>query len=357
MADIRITKAELNDPMIDDVITLQKSMRSSAGEHVDDIRTPLYLNPVFYYSAAAAAMAVATWSVLEPFTNEAKDDVTIPFISDYLLFGPVAGALGLALGFVYGLSNRNLRKAFYCAVVGMGVGLGATIISTFIADVVFGFTIQIAFAVSDRPPHTVPEGEFPVRGIAFFIFMCGRAIAWSIVSMGAGLGLGIALKSKKLMLNGFVGAMIGGLLGGMFFDPIHRFVTPGAVEASVSRFAGILAVGLLVGFFIGLFENISKESWFLMLRGPLTGKQFIIFKSPMIIGSSPKADIYLFKDPDIAPQHATVTKAGMHYMLHDAGSDTGTLVNGRRVDKYLLQPSDTITIGQAVLRYAEKARG
>ncbi len=353
MEQIRISKAELNDPMVDDAINLQKSLQASTGEHIEDIPTPFYMNPIFYYSLAAVAGTFAAWAILEPHFNDDDGGITIPFVSDYILFGPVAGMLGLAIGIVYGIANHNLRKAFYCGIVGMGVGLGVTILTTFIAGIFFGITSQVAVALIQQQ---VPEGEFPLRGMSFFVFMCGRSIAWSVISMGAGLGLGIALKSKKLILNGFVGGMIGGLLGGLFFDPIHRFVTPGATDASVSRCVGIIAVGLLVGFFIGLFENISKDAWFLMVKGPLTGKQFIIFRSPLVIGSSPKADIYLFKDPNIIPKHATVTKSGNRYVLQDEGSESGVFVNGRKIDRYLLQPSDTITIGEAVLRYAEKPR-
>jgi hypothetical protein len=352
MADIIITNDDLKDPAIDDIVNLQRSIQTQGGQRVDDIKTPFYYNPIFYYMVAGAIGALAVWGMLEPFYDDEADD--IPFISTYLLFGPIAGMLGLAIGLVYGIVNQNVKQALYCGVVGAGVGLGVTILTTFIAQILFGITTMIAVSMIDE--SQVVPGEFPFRGVAFFIMMCGRGIAWSVVAMGAGLGLGIALKSKKLMLNGFVGGMIGGLLGGLFFDPISRFISTGTHDAWLSRGVGFLAVGTFVGFFIGLFENLSKEAWFLMLKGPLAGKQFIIFKSPMLVGSSPKSDIYLFKDADIAPLHATIGKSGSRYLLKDEGSDKGTFVNGRKIDKYVLQPNDTITIGEAVLRYAEKQK-
>jgi len=352
MADIIISNDDLRDPMIDDVLNLQKSLQSHTGERIENIKTPFYHNPVFYYSVAATFGAFAVWAMTEPFCKD--DGQHIPFIGDYLLFGPVAGMLGLAIGLVYGASNRNVKQLFYCGLVGAGVGLGVTVLTTFIADILYGLSIQLAVAFGRSQIH--PGQRIHFTGLPFFIHMSGRSIAWSIISMGGGLGLGIALKSKKLLLNGFVGGMVGGLLGGLFFDPIDRWVPHAENSGWLSRLVGIMCVGLLVGFFVGLFENLSKEAWFLMLKGPLTGKQFIIFKSPILIGSSPKSDIYLFKDADIAPLHASVAKSGSKYLLKDEGSDKGTYVNGRRIDKYILQPNDTVTVGGAVLRYAEKQR-
>lgn len=354
MAEIRITNDDLKDPAIDDIINLQRSLQPQAQDKQETVPTPFYLNPIFYYAVASTIGAFAVWAITEPFYTDSVDH--IPFISDYLLFGPVAAAIGLSIGIVYGLANRNMRQMLYCGVVGMGVGLLATMLTTVVADIVFGITTQIAVSFMRTPMEELKPGEFPLKGMAFFIFMCGRAIAWSIVSMGAGIGLGIALKSKKLTLNGFVGAMIGGLVGGLFFDPIGRFLND-SQDGALSRAVGTVAVGLFVGLFVGIFENVTKEAWFLMLKGPLTGKQFIIFKNPMLIGSSPKSDIYLFKDPDIAPKHASVVKSGNKYILQDEGSDKGTFVNGRKVDKYVLQTSDTIVIGEAVLRYSEKSKG
>jgi hypothetical protein len=354
MTDIRIDKEELNAPMIDEVINLEKSLSRRSGEFIEDVRTPLYLNPVFYYAVAALLGAFLIWAVIEPYYNDKDAGLDIPFVSDFLLFGPVAGIIGLSIGLVYGISNRNGKKMLYCGLVGVGVGLGATLLTTFLADIFFGLSTTVAVAMAGGVRH-VPKGEFPLRGLPFFVFMCGRGLAWSVVSMGAGLSLGVALKSKKLVLNGLAGGMVGGLLGGLLFDPVSRWLDAGQ-EATLSRAIGISAVGVLVGFFIGFFENISKDAWFLMLKGPLSGKQFSLFKSPMVIGSAPKCDIYLFKDASIEPRHASVTKSGTKYVLADEKSESGTYVNGRRVEKYILQPGDVITIGETILKYHERER-
>ncbi|MFC1849278.1 FHA domain-containing protein [candidate division CSSED10-310 bacterium] len=354
MVDIKISADELNDPAIDEIINLEKSLQRNEGQFVDDIPTPLYLNPVFYYAVASFLGAFLVWAISEPFYSD-QDDHGIAFISDYLLFGPVAGMIGLAIGLTYGITNRNYRKMYYCSVVGVGVGLGASLLTTFLAEFLFGVTSAMAaYLAHDTVP--VPGDDFPFKGVAFFILMCGRGMAWSLVSVGAGLGLGIALKSKKLILNGIAGGMVGGLLGGLLFDPICRFISESSDEAALSRGIGIAAIGILVGFFIGVFENVSKDSWFLMLKGPLTGKQFVLYKSPMDIGSAPKCDIYLFKDPLIDPKHVQVLKSGSKYLIHDQDSEHGTFVNGNKINKYILQEGDVVTIGETVLKYHERER-
>ncbi|MBT3288595.1 MAG: FHA domain-containing protein [Victivallales bacterium] len=356
MPDIVITSDELKNPHVDEVVNLEKSLTRSDAKFVDDVPTPLYLNPIFYYAVASSLAALVVWLSLEPFFDDGARGLAIPFVSDYLLFGPVAGGLGLAAGAVYGIANRNFGQAATCGIIGLGVGLGATVVTTVVADILFGMTSGLAVSIQGGL-DMVPEGEFPLRGIAFFLFACGRGLAWCVVSMGAGLGLGVALKSKKLTLNGLAGGMVGGLLGGLLFDPVSRFLSSNVGDGALSRGIGIVAVGALVGLFVGLFENISKDAWFVMLQGPLAGKQFVIFKSPMILGSAPKCDVYLFKDPAIDPKHATVAKSGSRYLLSDGGSPNGTSVNGRQVDKHILQPGDVIALGDTVLRYQERVRG
>lgn len=356
---ITITENELQNKKIDDIINLEKSLTSNnASDAEEEIKTPFYLNPIFYYSLAALIAGVLVWAVSEPFFNDEVTNtngiLSIPFISDYLLFGPVAGAIGLFIGFAYGVANHNWKQAAYCGFIGMGVGLLATILTTFVAEIVYGFGQRIAIIIARE--NMVPEGEYPFRGISFFILMCARALGWSIVSMGAGGGLGVALKSKKLLFNGIVGGMIGGLLGGFLFDPITRIMFSYGTEGELSRAIGISCVGLYVGFFTGLIENVSKEAWFLMQKGPLTGKQFILYKNTTIIGSSPKCEIYLFKDSAIAPKHASVTRSGNKYVIKDEETESGIFVNGKRTPSALLQANDIITIGETVLKYSEKQK-
>ena len=84
----------------------------------------------------------------------------------------------------------------------------------------------------------------------------------------------------------------------------------------------------MVGLFVGIVEQWTKSAWLLMKAGPLAGKQFVVFRNPTVLGSSPKADIYLFKDEAIEPRHALIHDRGGRFEIEDMNTADGTYVNG-----------------------------
>ena len=94
-----------------------------------------------------------------------------------------------------------------------------------------------------------------------------------------GLGQGIALRSKRLLAYGFFGGIIGGLLGGLLFDPIDLILL-GVDKPSAhwSRLIGLAVIGASVGAMIGVVELLARDAWLRMVKGPLAGKEFLLFK-------------------------------------------------------------------------------
>jgi hypothetical protein len=191
-------------------------------------------------------------------------------------------------------------------------------------------------------------------GFALLVMMMGRAAAWSIASVPAGMGQGSALGERKVILNGVVGAILGGLVGGLLFDPISFVLTSADGQATYSRAVGVAAIGGFVGLFVGLVEGWTKSAWLLMQKGPLAGKQFILFKDTTVLGSSPKADIYLFKDDAIEPRHATVTNRGGRFEIEDCKTPDGTYVNGIAIQRAVLADGDQVVLGKTVLEFSMK---
>jgi hypothetical protein len=271
-------------------------------------------------------------------------------LANYLLFPTVAGFVGLFLGAAEGIMCRNAGRAFTCGIVGLGVGFAGGLVAIFAAGIIFAIMGSIALSISDPPPR---EGEMPA-GFGLLVLMMGRAAAWAVASIPAGLGQGVALREKKVAMNGVVGAVLGGLVGGLLFDPISLVLTSADGQATYSRGVGFCAIGLFVGLFVGLVEGWTKTAWLLMQAGPLAGKQFVMFRDTTVLGSSPKADIYLFKDDAIEPRHALIHNRGGRFEIEDCNTPDGTYVNGIPIKQQLLQAGDQIVLGKTVLEFSLK---
>jgi transcriptional regulator with PAS, ATPase and Fis domain len=60
-----------------------------------------------------------------------------------------------------------------------------------------------------------------------------------------------------------------------------------------------------------------------------------------------------FPDSRLSRQHARIESKGERWVLRDAGSRNGSLVNGQRADERILEPGDLIELGGTFLLYAE----
>jgi hypothetical protein len=243
---------------------------------------------------------------------------------------------------------RNLSRASLCGVVGLGVGFGGGLIAIFAGGFIFAIMLMIAVQFWDHPrPNAMPTG------FALVVLMMGRAAAWAVAAIPAGLGQGLALREKKVILNGIVGGVMGGLLGGFLFDPI-ALLLQNAERATVSRGIGLTIIGISVGLFVGLVEGWTKTAWLLMRAGPLAGKQFVLFRDTTVLGSSPKAEVYLFKDEAIEPRHALIYNRGGRFEIEDCNTRDGTYVNGVPIRRQTLNHGDQVVLGKTVLEFQLK---
>lgn len=350
---IKISLNEVQDPRLDEAIDREAAARRAAGPAPggaasrEAMKVPFYYNPIVAYAFFGAVGAAIAWAVVEP--SMRASELGEDNIAGLLLFPLVGACIGLFVACCDAILSRNPTKALHCGAVGLGIGALSGVLGIFLGGLVFGIATAIAV-------NFVKNNE--IAGISFFILVVGRAMAWTFAAAGVGLGQGVALKSKKLVMNGLVGGLVGGFIGGMAFDPIDKILNGGQMgeTATMSRFFGLTAIGLAVGLFTGLAESIAKDAWLYMKAGPLAGKQFVIYRDPTVLGSSPKSDIYLFKDPAIEPSHAEVRSLGTRYELRDLGSKHGIYVNGKRIQSRVLEPGDEIRLGETVLQYAERQR-
>ena len=133
-----------------------------------------------------------------------------------LIFPLVAGLIGLFIGAADGLVCRLPRRALLCGFVGLLVGFVGGFICSLMADIIYAPLTQLAMKAS--------EGENALSALGFVIQVVGRSFAWCLAGMAMGLGQGIALRLKRLLLYGLIGGVVGGLLGGLLFDPIDMIL-------------------------------------------------------------------------------------------------------------------------------------
>jgi hypothetical protein len=344
---LRLSADDLYSPRVEAFLDEQAMMTRAMPEVEPQpwILRVLY-SSYFYLSLASGLGAFVAWMIIEPFISEAHRET---LIFGLLLFPMVAGFSGLFLGAAEGIMCRNAQRAVICGSVGLAVGFLGGLVAIFGAGLVFAIMRQISISLWKNPqPDSMPTG------LALVVFIMGRGAAWAVAAIPAGIGQGIALREPKVIINGLLGGVLGGLCGGLLFDPIYMLFTGDDQEGWLSRGVGLTIIGLFVGLFVGIVEQWTKSAWLMMKAGPLAGKQFVVFRNPTVLGSSPKADIYLFKDEAIEPRHALIHDRGGRFEIEDMNSADGTYVNGIPVKRQVLHAGDQIVLGKTVLEFALK---
>jgi hypothetical protein len=171
--------------------------------------------------------------------------------------------------------------------------------------------------------------------------------------------------ATRKLVNGILGGTVGGALGGLLFVllnllGISLFSSKGAnldTRLWSPSSYGFVALGACIGLLIGLAQVIFMEAWIKVESGFRAGREKILAKGEISIGRAESCDIGLFGDNTIERLHARILKRGNHYYLLDAGTASGTYLNGRPVTRpELLQSGDAIKVGNSVLRFGERQK-
>ena len=271
----------------------------------------------------------------------------------------VGGLLGLAIGGVEGTAVNSPRLILRGTILGLLVGAIGGMFGIF-----FGSQAYNAVLFGKDPNVLVQRSNL----LDFSHAVLARAIGWTFLGAFPGLAAGAATLSWKRAKHGLVGGLIGGFLGGFVFDLAATLLGPmtvmvaaaeGQRDAEIggpSRAIGFTVIGALTGLFIGLVEEFLKQAWVRVLAGRNEGKDFIISKPLTVIGRDERADVPVFGDQSLAPQHAAIRMENHRHVLLDGGSSLGSVVNGQRVQQQLLlKDGDMIQLGQVRLLFREKA--
>ena len=251
------------------------------------------------------------------------------------------GALALLSGLIGGLINASqvqvleltpiVKRRF---VQGFVICALLSLPSTYYSNVAFAAILNAGGWRIGQP-----------GSLAYLIF--GRLIGWSMMGVMLGAGVGIATFSAPNILKGAAGGLAGGFLGGVLFDAISA-ISGGGLS---SRLFGLSAIGLMIGLFIGLIQELTKAAWLTVESGRLRGREFRLEKGLATVGRAEESDIGLFGDLAVAPRHATIERRGTEFSIKDLTRDPGTFVNGQRIESAPLHPGDLIGIGSYQVRF------
>lgn len=87
----------------------------------------------------------------------------------------------------------------------------------------------------------------------------------------------------------------------------------------------------------------------LSMNGSVLGNYFLE-KERFTFGRKASCDIQI-NDQGVSKEHAVILTVGNDQILEDLGSTNGTLVNGEKVQRHILQNGDVIDVGRYKLRF------
>jgi pSer/pThr/pTyr-binding forkhead associated (FHA) protein len=242
-----------------------------------------------------------------------------------LIGGLITAVEGSELRITPQTQQRFIRGFLLCAAL--------SIVATYVANSVFNAILIFGGA------RFSTTGEMIAGSIAVLVF--ARVIGWTIDGMLIGLGVGLSTFVGQNIVKGLLGGLAGGAVGGIFFDLIGWFTGAGMA----ARFFGESVIGLAIGLFIGLVQELTKAAWITVEQGRLKGRQYRIEGARASLGRAEENPVGLFGDPTVQQRHAVIERRGNDYVIRNLAVQDGTFVNGNRIETVDLHDGDRINIG------------
>jgi Ca-activated chloride channel family protein len=258
-----------------------------------------------------------------------------------LKFG-LAGALGACIGeipteFVNPFGNAEtmidtvLHVGFWAALIGLGISvalfvyqnvyakkapfsssIGRTMIMGIVIGGIAGGLAQVAFAFTHSISTTA---EIISRIICWGLF--GLGVGWSVTTFVPNF------PKQRALLAGFIGGLVGGALFRASFGLVHE---------TVGRFVGIASLGFAIGLVISYMEEVLREAWLTVVWAKNESTSVSLGTNPVVLGSSPKADIYLPAHKNYPPITAIIEVKNSKVIIENKLNNQRTeLRNGSKI--------------------------
>ena len=255
----------------------------------------------------------------------------------------VATTFSMITGYASMAILAGLIGGMVTAAAGQQLALTPAVKKLFVRGFVICFLVAIpetycSNAIFSTIIHAGGWGDHP-GSEAYLVF--ARLAGWSLMGVLLGAGVGAASRALPNVLKGALGGLIGGFVGGLSFDLVGALTQTGFLP----RLVGLSAIGLAIGFFIGLVQELTKTAWLAVEAGRLKGRQYRIEGSTISVGRAEENRVGLFGDSAVQPRHAVIEHQGDRYTVRNLAVQAGTFVNGERVETAALREGDRLRIG------------
>jgi hypothetical protein len=300
---------------------------------------------IYYCAVWGAAAAYFGWAGGRLIASDA------PLLGAAIKGLALGVALALGLGLLDALAAGSQRD-----IVGLGTRLILAVLIGAIGGLVGGFLGQVLYQLSGG------------RWSALLIF------GWTLTGLLVGAApsafdlLGSVLRNedrrgaRRKMRNGLIGGMVGGLAGGGVSVLLHGlwgswFTDPDAQDLWSPSATGFVALGACIGLAVALAQIILREAWVRVEAGFRPGRQLLLTRPLIKIGRAESCDVGLFGDAGVEKVHAQIARQGNQWVLSDAGTATGTVLNGQRLaGPTPLHKGDRIQVGNSILSFDVSGR-
>jgi hypothetical protein len=271
------------------------------------------------------------------------------FIYYCAAWGGAAALFGWVLGLLMEGEGRLTAESLKGMSLGLFLGLGLTV-----GGLIGGFLGQLLYGSTDMATL--------------------RLFGWTLTGLLIGAApagfdyLGAVMRNEerqgvwRKLRNGLIGGTVGGILGGIVNLLLRGlwgkiFYNPDALGLWSPSATGFVALGACIGLAVALAQIILREAWLKVEAGFRPGRQVLLTKPETTIGRAESCDIGLFGDATVEKVHAKITRQGGQWLLSDAGTASGTTLNGQRVTGPTpLHDGDRIQVGNCVLSFGVRAK-
>ena len=259
--------------------------------------------------------------------------------------------VALGLGLVDALAIDSQRAAAPLMMrLAMALGVGA------VGGLVGGFIGQGFVEITD--------GKWPMLAVPGWVLaglLVGAAPA-AYDLLGALMRNEDRRGAMNKLRNGLIGGTVGGLVGGVLSVYLHGFWSGLFQDADAKDLwspsaAGFVALGACIGLTVPLAQVILREAWLRVESGFRPGRQLLLTRPETTVGRAESCDLGLFGDAAVEKLHAKIIREGNRWLLADAGTPGGTLLNGQRIaGPTPLKSGDRIQVGGNVLSFGGRTK-